>query len=227
MTCYFITNLNMELHGTPTVQFEAASPMMVSGPTGSGKTWWVNRLLSNDMFNQPVTSVLYCYGVYQEYYRSMTIPNVNFYEGLPTVDVIKSMHDGNFHVIVLDDLMEYIIKSIDTQNLFTKYCHHYNITAIFITQNVFAQGPCARSISLNTHVIILFANKRDEQQAHILGKQISPTNIKLFREAYADATTPSYGYLVIDCNPRSPPEFKFRTNIFPGEHTICYLSKEQ
>ena len=53
--------------------------------------------------------------------------------------------------------MEYIVKSVETQNLFTKYCHHYNITAIFLTQNVFAQG--------------------DESQAMNLGKQLYPSNL--------------------------------------------------
>ena len=29
---------------------------------------------------------------------------------------VKSLHDGKFHIIVLDDLMEHIVKSIETQN---------------------------------------------------------------------------------------------------------------
>ena len=77
-------------------------------------------------------------------------------------------------MIVLDDLMEYIVKSVETQNLFTKYCHHYNITAIFLTQNVFAQGPCSRTISINTHILVLYANRRDESQAMNLGKELYP-----------------------------------------------------
>ena len=43
--------------------------------------------------------------------------------------------------------MEQIVKSVETQNLFTKYCHHYNITAIFLSQNFFAEGPCVRTIT--------------------------------------------------------------------------------
>ena len=45
------------------------------------------------------------------------------------------------------------------QELFTKYCHHRNMTAIMVSQNVFQKGPNARTISLNTHILILFANK--------------------------------------------------------------------
>ena len=210
---------------TPLIPFHASSPIMISGPTASGKTYWTHKLLTNEMFTEPIASVLYCYGVYQDYYNEMTIPNIEFHEGLPTLDKVKSLNDGQFHVIVLDDLMEYIIKSVETQNLFTKYCHHYNITAIFLTQNIFAQGPCARTININTHVLVLFANKRDESQALNLGKQLYPCNSKIFMEAYEDATSFLHGYLVIDCDPKSPRELKLRTKIFPGEDTICYLKK--
>ena len=78
--------------------------------------------------------------------------NIEFHDVLPTLEKVQSLNDSNFNVIVLDDLMEHIIKSINTQNLFTKYCHHYNITAIFLTQNVFAQEPCSRTININTHI---------------------------------------------------------------------------
>lgn len=209
----------------PLVPFQAGSPMMVAGPTATGKTRWVNRLLTEDMFTESVSSVLYCYGIYQDYFNQMTIPNVEFYAGLPNSDKVRQLFNGKFHVIVLDDLMEEIVKSLEAQNLFTKQCHHYNITAIFITQNLFIQGPCARNISVNTHVLVLFANKRDEQQLYILGRQLFPGSVKMFIEAYEDATFAQYGYLVVDCSPQSSRELKLRTNIFPGEETVCYIKK--
>ena len=74
----------------------------------------------------------------------MKISKLEFHEGLPYLEKVQSLKDGNFHIIVLDDLMEYIVKSVETQNLFTKYCHHYNITAIFLTQYF-----CRRSLFSN------------------------------------------------------------------------------
>ena len=209
----------------PLVPFQAGSPIMVSGPTGSGKTYWTHKLLTNNMFTKPVSSVLYCYGIFQDYYNEMKTPNIEFHEGLPDLDKVKSLNDGKFHVIALDDLMEHIVKSIDTQNLFTKYCHHFNISAIFLTQNIFAQGPCSRTVNINTHVLVLFANKRDESQASNLGKQLYPGFNKVFMEAYEDTTSKLHGYLVVDCDPKSPRELKLRTNIFPGEQTISYIKK--
>ena len=211
----------------PVIQFPTGSPIMIAGPTGCGKTFLTYKLLKNNMFEKEIGSILYCYGVYQDYYDEMlmNIPNIEFHEGVPSQTTIKALNNGCFNVIVLDDLMELIIKNIETQNLFTKHCHHYNITAIFLTQNIFAQGPCSRNINLNTHILILFCNKRDESQIHTLGKQLFPGNKKFFIDAYEDATQKRYGYLVIDCDPSSRRELKLRTNIFPGERTVCFLNR--
>ena len=73
--------------------------------------------------------------------------------------------------------------------------------------------------------MVIFANKRDESQALNLGKQLYPCNSKVFMEAYEDATSSLHGYLVLDCDPKSPRELKLRTKIFPGEQTVCYLKK--
>ena len=48
---------------TPLVPFHAGSPITISGPTGSGKTYWTHKSLINEMFTEPIASVLYCYGV--------------------------------------------------------------------------------------------------------------------------------------------------------------------
>jgi Cdc6-like AAA superfamily ATPase len=210
----------------PLVPFPAASPIMIAGPTGSGKTYWIHKLLQNNMFTEIPSSILYCYGVYQDFFDQFNIPNLEFHEGLPSFEKVKSLNDGNFNIIVLDDLMELIVDSVEIQNLFTKFCHHYNITCIFITQNIFAKGNCARNINLNTHIIVLFSNNRDKSQIYNIGKQILPYQNKAFMEIYLDATTNAYDYLAIDCDPKSHKDLQFRTKIFPGEYTICYKIKE-
>ena len=85
---------------------------------------------------------------------------------------IDNLYDGEFHIIILDDLMETIVKSTEMQELFTKYCHHRNMTTIMVSQNVFQKGPNARMISLNTHIHVLFTNKRGEAQVSVLAHQL-------------------------------------------------------
>ena len=129
--------------------------MMIIGSTNCGKLYWINHLLTKDMFTQPVASILYCYGMYQEFFNTMREdPSIAcpicFQEGLPMQQVIDNMYNKHFHIIVLDDLMEKIVKSVDMQELFTKYCHHKNITAIMVSQNAFQKGPNACTISTHT-----------------------------------------------------------------------------
>lgn len=211
------------------LKFKAASPIVISGPTGAGKTRWVYKLLTSNMFSQKPDSVLYCYGTYQAFYDrfQQQVANIVFEQGVPSTETIEQLNDGKFHVIVLDDLMEEVMQQgPEIMYLFTKLCHHYNITAIFITQNVFAQGKYARSIALNTHYLVLFENKRDESQMSYLARQLSPTKKDFFLEAYQDAVEKQHGYLLVDCEPQSPRALKLRTNIFPAEDLVVYFKKK-
>ncbi len=206
---------------------------MVAGPTGCGKTSWVQKLLScKNNFTEPVRSVLYCYGVYQPRYTQMakTIPNVTFHRGLPNKQTVDELKNSNYlDILVLDDLMEYILDNVEAQTLFTKYCHHYNITTIFLTQNVLAQGRCARNISLNTLMLVMFQNHRDRNQALTMAKQQSPRNPDLFLQAFEDATQRPFGYLVIDCTPHCHNSQRWRTCIFKDNKTCpagkCYVAQ--
>ncbi len=66
--------------------------------------------------------------------------------------------------------------------------HHKSFSIILITQNLFFQGKTSRTITLNTHYIILYKNPRDAMQIMVLGRQIFPGNTKYFMECYQDAT---------------------------------------
>ena len=101
---------------------------------------------------------------------------IHFHKGIPSQEDIDNLYNGEFHIIVLDDLMEKIVKSIEM--LFTKYCHHRNMTAIMVSQNVFQKGPNAGTISLNTHIYVFFANKRDEAEVSILVHQLFLSKMK-------------------------------------------------
>jgi hypothetical protein len=211
------------------VPIGAGSPVLIAGPTNSGKTHWVNKMLGSDLFSEPIQSILYCYGAYQQFFEEIKsnqdIPcPIKFQEGLPSKSDIDQIANGQFHVIVLDDLMKRIIQNEEMEELFTQGCHHKNISALFITQNVFPQGTCARNISLNCHIFILFANKRDESQMHILARQFyaKAAKWKRFLNVYEEVTEPPFSYLLVDCTPSHPRSIKVRSHIFPGEVMYVY-----
>jgi hypothetical protein len=109
--------------------------------------------------------------------------------------------------------------------LFTKGSHHQNLTVIYLVQNLFDQGKSSRTVSLNSHYIIIFRNKRDATQFRRLAQQLLPGNSNWLMEAFDDATSCPYGYLLIDNHPRTLDCHRFRTRIFNGEETVLYLDR--
>lgn len=186
--------------------------LMLAGPTSSGKTQLVIRLLND--FRSTTTlkdkrriRVLICYGVWQEAYRSISHPDieVTFNEGF-SYDYADLRPD----VMVLDDLMSEMANDKKLTACFTKSSHHLQISVIYITQNVFHQSKEMRTISLNSHYILLMKSPRDKMQIMTLGKQIYPNNLSLFMQAYEAAVAQPYGHLLIDLTASTPEHLRLR-----------------
>ena len=99
------------------------------------------------------------------------------------------------------------------------------IGVMFLTQNLFQQGKCARTIALNTHVLVLIKNLRNGSQISHFARQLYPNQKGMLEEIYEDCMKKSYGYLVIDMSPHADDRYQLRTHIFPGEHPTVYIPK--
>ena len=184
-------------------QFKHPFTCMVAGMTGSGKTVWVQLLLTQAyrMINLPPEKIVWCYSQWQPAYMEMlvTIPNIEFVKGIPTAleqDAYFSVHKRN--LIVFDDQMIDAGKDQSIVNLFTRGSHHRNPSVIYIVQNVFHRGKGSRSISLNSHYLVLFKNPRDKLQVLTLAKQMYPGRMDFFLKQYEEAVRRPCGYLLID-----------------------------
>lgn len=213
---------------TCTIPFKPYSTFSLCGMTQSGKSTWLFHFLQNleYMFEEdPPKKVMYNYGVYQSLYDDIKqkCPFVTFNEGLPTADSVKDFANGDHSVIVLDDLLNDVVQNRDMEKLFILGSHHKKISVFFLSQNLFQQGRCARTIALNTAYLVLFKNYRDTSQLITLGRQLVPGNHTALIEAYKDAVSlKCYGYLVLDFSPHADDRFRWRTNIFPGEDVVIY-----
>lgn len=72
-----------------------------------------------------------------------------------------------------------------------------------------------------------FKNPRDRQQILHLSRQVYPTNPRFIQEAFTDATTEPFGYLLFDLTQTTPDNLRFRTNIFVDDRpqNIVYVPK--
>ncbi|KMQ81740.1 hypothetical protein RF55_25379, partial [Lasius niger] len=191
------------------------STCLVSGPTGSGKSVFVKKMLEHHMFHPWPDKVIYCYGVYQPLFNSMK--DVIFEEGLPSY--LNQIQNA---LIIVDDLMTELSGDSRLSNLFTKGSHHRYISIIFIVQNLFHQGKEMRTIHLNCHYMTLFKNPRDKSQVMHLARQMFPGKSKAFQEIFQDATHPAYGYLFLDLRPETEDRLRMRSGIFPGDKHYVY-----
>ena len=195
---------------------------VVAGPTGSGKSEWVLRLIShaNEMIVPPPSRLWYCYSEFQPTFNNYR--QVHFHEGLP--DLSDTVFDGSEStLLILDDLMSETNQLV--ANVFTKISHHRNISVVYLTQNLFDKNQYARRISLNAHYLVLFKNPRDATQFATLARQMYPNASKFAIEAYKDATSAPYGYLLIELKPEQDERCRLRTNVFPGETQFAYVRK--
>lgn len=204
--------------------------LVVSGPSNSGKTFFVKDVVENASraISHKIDNIVYIYSCWQPLYdQLLRIRDINFVNGIPDSlcdDSLLPPEKNN--LLVIDDQMQSACDNVEVQNVFTKYVHHRNLSCIYIVQNLFIQGKASRTISLNTNYLVLFKNPRDKCQIALLGRQMFPGNTKYFLEAFNDATSPAYGYLLIDYKAKTPDHLRLRTALL-SEQPAVYIPKKQ
>ena len=134
-------------------------------------------------------------------------------------------HDNS--LLVLDDLMSQCSNNQRVADLFTCGSHHRGISLLYLTQNLFLPGKLSRTISLNSHYLVIFRNLRNSLGISTLAKQMFLGRTDYLMESFRDATSRPYGYLVIDCHQLTPENMSSRTNILPGERQIVYVKRTE
>ena len=203
----------------PSMNFDTIDPRfmhpftaIVAGPSSLGKSMFCMRLIRNagECIAPPPERIMYCYSVYQTIFDQF--PNVEFIEGLPDLN----MFDGiKRTLLIIDDLMHETNEIV--AQLFTRVSHHKNVSVVYLTQNIFSNNKHNRTISLNTHHMILFKNVRDATQVHCLARQMFPKNSEAMMQGYKDATGKPYGYLLVDLTQSMDDRLRLRTKIFPDD----------
>jgi Cdc6-like AAA superfamily ATPase len=206
--------------------FKSPFTCLIAGPTQSGKTTFIEKvLIDNKLLIKPnVNKIIYCYARWQTKYDQLKslIPNIEFNEGLYDFENINS---NDQTLLILDDLTHLCEKDETVLNLFTTDSHQKNISVFLLTQNIFSKGKHFRTISLNSHYLILMNNPRDRQQISNLAKQMFPKKNEFLVEAYHDATINKYGYLFVDLTQSTNQNNRVQSGILQDEIRVIYRPK--
>lgn len=199
--------------------FRIPANMIISGPTSSGKTTTVKKVVrhAKQIFNPAPKSIVYAYGEYHD-----EIPEIKnmvdaVVAGAPTEEFLDRLPTPL--LLIMDDLM-LMVKDAYLQELFTKKSHHKNMFVVFLTQNCFDRN--LRVARMNSQYIILMRSPSAALHVRNLGTQLFPRQLNYFMDAYRQATAEPYGYLLIDLHPATQPHLRLRTNIFPGEEHLLF-----
>jgi hypothetical protein len=104
---------------------------------------------------------------------------IHFHKGLPNTDDFN----GKLRtLLIINDLMSESDDSV--ANIFTKILHHRNVSIVFLSQNLFYKSKQNRTMSLNSHYMIIFKNPHDKLQIATLARQMYPNNSKFLVEAW-------------------------------------------
>lgn len=190
--------------------------VIVSGPTMCGKTELIKMLVkdSNIMFLPPPASILYAYGgSFDPQFLDFSLIGAHIIPGIPGEDLIDSM--AKPLLLILDDLM-FEAKPSYLQNLFTREMHHKNLAVVLVTQNLFDKNIIyARK---NATYIFMMNSPCSELDLQNIQRQLFTGRKKYFYSAYKQAAANPYDYLLIDMHPKSKPELRLRTKIFPTDN---------
>ena len=140
---------------------------VVAGPTGSGKSEWVLRLIdnANEMTEPPPSRIWYCYGEFQPTFNNY--PRIRFREGLPDMsDAVFDGSESNFRRSHVGD------QSTGRKRVYENFASSQRQRSI--SHSKLVRQKQKRTISLNTHYLMLFKNPRDATQFATLASQMYP-----------------------------------------------------
>ena len=234
----FSTGLNnmtqnhcLETKPYPSFRFQHPATMMIVGPTQSGKSIFVEKLLQSALIKYPNRKAIRIHVFYTQWqplYDRLKDSHGNriaFTQGLPELDDnLESIDSKVNNVWIIDDLMDEAIQSPVISQLFTRG-RHRNLTSILLLQNMFPKGKFNTNISRNALYKVLFRSPGDRKQIDITAEQTFAKDRANFMKAYTKETEKPFGYIVLDNHPRTTNEKQVVANVFEDCYTYPYMTK--
>ena len=207
-------------------RFSFAHPttVLLAGPTQCGKTYFLITAIRDGRFQPTPERIVWVFGEWQPAYEQLArdVPGIQYVKNF-TSELYESFDPHVRNLLVLDDQMETKAAHKRGDNavakFFTQGSHHRNLTVVYIVQNLFNQDRSMRTISLNTHYMVMFKNPRDATQIRTLACQMYPEKPRFLTDAYRDATSKPYGYLLVNLRPDACDALRLQTDVFEEQPT--------
>ena len=191
------------------------------GPSETGESQPIYNWLKNGTFQSKFDKNYFSHQHSQPLYDVMQkeIENLEFVVAVnfEFIDSLKS--NGTKYLLIFDDSREKICNSKALVDIATAG-RHRGLSTIYVKHNFFHQNKLGRDVELqNTH-IVLFKSPRDVMQVTTLSTQLGLGSELV--DWYPDATSVTFGHLLIDLSPRTDDRLRYCTNTgsIPSKHYI-------
>lgn len=218
------------------LRFQVPGNMCCYGPTCSGKTTWLCKLLSNldEHFEtkngKKIKRIIYCYNSnFQPCFKALQKKGVEFMEGMPgDVESLfpEKMQPG---ILLLDDLMSAMNKDENALHTVTVTSHHSNIFLILTQQCLHPRGRNAVQLRQNFHYKVLFPYPADKQTVkRFLNNNETGEQLKCLYDYYILCCEEYNRYFIIAAHPEDENRLAtYRTNVLVGEEPQRVLVDKQ
>lgn len=211
--------------------FESPFSCVVVGASQSGKSYWVWKIIENDLIQPRPKQIIWCYrskssvekDEVQSVIKKLKIPIV-FKQGIP-VEYEDEEESERLRgaLVVQDDLMMDALNSKWTNLLYTVYRQHKNCSVITMMQSLRIAGPFKQSVLGNVNFVVMFKSARGASDLRLLGSEIFPQwggskGTGYLLQAYSFITShKTFSYLVMDLRNTTAVEYRLFTHVFNEE----------
>jgi len=184
------------------IEFSYPYRMLISGSSGSGKTFLAEKILSRpDLFEKRIEKIIYFYPSFLDkrpvkWDTSLDIP-ISYRRGLPKKEDIIDLKSHT--TLVIDDNYDKAINCSFIDHLFRVMSRKRVINVILITQNNFMAGRYGRNIRNSCNFTVLMRNSVDERINRRVANQMGL--LKAFKTASEMTKHETYPYIFIDQTP--------------------------
>ena len=207
------------------IKLEKPFRLIVGGGSGSGKSFFVQKLIEENHFQSSFEQIKYIYPDYLDECPTEfdTECHVECIPGLPDKRTLSLIETNS--LVIIDDLMLEVSKCEDIARLFTVIARKKNISVILIVQNVYQQGKQFRNIRLSATGIVLFKFYAGIDSNYRILRDVGLASY-ISKKTVEEIYSTRYRYIYLDLHPNRQSDFiAIRTNIFE-KYPIFYYNME-
>lgn len=185
----------------------------------------------SELVNGKIEHVLLCYAVLTDLHTKLesSLTNLETHHGLPQPDFLHTfLSKEGMKLILFEDLVSDMVQNREINNLFMVHAHHSKTICCYTSQNLFMSGVYARDLSYNTHLFFLLNTARNYNSIRTFATQLTGNTkqFKSFLGVWNEKIRPfNYSYLLVNCAPGTPQDFRLCTDIFKDKITRFFLLK--